>query len=181
MRLTITRSCARTFSRTVQRRSARPTESGEAPSVRSFTPEELLGPLNPLEPLHAPKQLFAAGHAEWLWERPRVSIVGFLKPSSDGLKRAAKLARVLTEHGALVVSGLAERIDASAHITTLEAGGRTIAVIGTPLSEAYPTKHRSLQDRGSTSSSRSFRKVIRRRAEVSRGAIARWRWYPMRP
>jgi DNA processing protein len=129
------------------RRSARPTDSGEAPSVRSFTLEELLGPLNPLELLHAPKQLFAAGHTEWLRERPRVSIVGSRKPSPDGLKRAAKLARVLTAHGALVVSGLAEGIDASAHITMLEAGGRTIAVIGTPLSEVYPTKHRGLQDR----------------------------------
>jgi DNA processing protein len=129
------------------RRPAQLTNSGEAPSVRSFTPEDLLGPLNPLELLHAPKQLFAAGHAEWLRERPRVSIVGSRKPSLDGLRRAAKLARVLTAHGALVVSGLAEGIDASAHLTTLDAGGRTIAVIGTPLSEAYPAKHRGLQDR----------------------------------
>lgn len=129
------------------RRSVRVTDPDQAGSVRGFTPEVLLGPLNSLELLHAPKQLFAAGHTEWLRERPRVSIVGSRKPSPDGPKRAAELARVLTQHGALVMSGLAEGIDASAHITTLEAGGRTIAVIGTSLSEAYPTKHRSLQDR----------------------------------
>lgn len=128
-------------------RSARPANSAKAPTVRAYTPEDLLGPLNPLELLHAPQQLFAVGHTEWLRERPRVSIVGSRKPSADGLKRAARLARVLTEHGALVVSGVAEGIDASAHLTTLEAGGQTIAVIGTPLSEAYPTRHRGLQDR----------------------------------
>ena len=129
------------------RRSARPTDSGEAPSVRIFAPAELLGPLNPLEQLHAPKRLFVIGHSEWLRERPRVSIVGARHASPAGLKRAARLARILTEHGALVVSGLAEGIDAAAHIATLQAGGRTIAVIGTPLSVAYPTKHRGLQER----------------------------------
>jgi predicted Rossmann fold nucleotide-binding protein DprA/Smf involved in DNA uptake len=105
------------------RRPAQPTDSGEAPSVRTFAPEDLLGPLNPLELLHTPKQLFAAGHTEWLRERPRVSIVGSRKPSPDGLKRAAKLARVLTNHGALIVSGLAEGIDASVIVEAGEGGG----------------------------------------------------------
>jgi DNA processing protein len=74
-----------------------------------------------------------------------VSVVGARKASSDGLKRAAKLARILVKHGAIVVSGLAEGIDAAAHTASVDAGGRTIAVIGTPLSETFPTKHRGLQ------------------------------------
>ena len=49
------------------------------------------------------------------------------------------------KHGAIVVSGLAEGIDAAAHTATVDAGGRTVAVIGTPLSETFPTKHRDLQ------------------------------------
>jgi DNA processing protein len=101
---------------------------------RPYSAEELLGPLNPQELMYAPKRLFAAGHVEWLRQERRVSVVGARKASPDGLKRAAKLARILVKHGAIVVSGLAEGIDAAAH-----------TVIGTPLSETFPTKHRNLQ------------------------------------
>lgn len=115
--------------------------------TRPWAPEELLGPLNPEEARHAPKQLFAAGHTEWLHRSPRVAIVGARKASTDGLRRAARLVRILVDHDATIVSGLAEGIDAVAHTTAVEAGGRTIAVIGTPLDEFYPTKHRELQRR----------------------------------
>jgi DNA processing protein len=45
-----------------------------------------------------------------------------------------------------VVSGLAEGIDYAAHTTAIEHGGRTIAVIGTPLDKVYPEKHAKLQE-----------------------------------
>jgi DNA processing protein len=54
---------------------------------------------------------------------------------------------MLVEHGAVVVSGLAEGVDTVAHTQTLELGGRTVAVIGTPLDEAFPKKNVSLQHR----------------------------------
>jgi DNA processing protein len=114
---------------------------------RTGTPEELLGPLNSLEKLYAPARLFVAGHFEWLRQPRRVAVVGARRVSADGVKRAAKLARILVEHQAIVVSGLAEGIDIAAHSAAIEAGGRTIAVIGTPLSEVYPAKHRDLQAR----------------------------------
>jgi DNA processing protein len=66
---------------------------------RLYSAEELLGPLNPQERLYAPKQLFVAGHAEWLRQERRVSVVGARKASADGLKRAAKLARILVNTG----------------------------------------------------------------------------------
>ncbi len=113
----------------------------------SFTPEALLGPLNSEEVRHAPKELFAAGHTEWLRQSPRVAIVGARKASPDGLKRAARLTRILVQHGATIISGLAEGIDHAAHTTAIEAGGRTIAVTGTPLDEVYPAKHGELQQR----------------------------------
>ena len=112
---------------------------------RAYSAVELLGPLNPQELLYAPKQVFVAGHAEWLRQESRVSVVGARKASPDGVKRTVKLARLLVKHGAIVISGLAEGIDAAAHSATVEAGGRTVAVIGTPLSEAYPAKHQELQ------------------------------------
>lgn len=120
--------------------SAMPTDAG-----RLWTPDELLGPLNAEEARYAPKHLFASGHTEWLQRSPRVAIVGARNASDEGLRRAARLVRFLVKHDATIISGLAEGIDLCAHMTTLEAGGRTIAVIGTPLDEAYPAKHCRLQ------------------------------------
>jgi len=46
-----------------------------------------------------------------------------------------------------VVSGLAEGIDTAAHETAIALGGKTVAVLGTPLNEVFPAKNRALQDR----------------------------------
>lgn len=45
-----------------------------------------------------------------------------------------------------VVSGLAEGIDTAAHMGAISAGGRTIAVVGTPLNKFFPAKNRELQE-----------------------------------
>jgi DNA processing protein len=74
-----------------------------------------------------------------------VAIVGTRKPSEDGIRRAKKLAKSLVEDEFTVVSGLAEGIDTAAHTAAIEAGGRTIAVIGTPLSSVYPKQNKCLQ------------------------------------
>jgi DNA processing protein len=84
------------------------------------------------------------------WEliEPRaIAVVGSRKASEDGLKRARRLARELVQRDFTVVSGLAEGVDIAAHTSALEHGGRTIAVIGTPLGTYYPRDHRSMQDR----------------------------------
>jgi len=75
-----------------------------------------------------------------------VAIVGTRKPSEEGRRRAAQLARQLVRHDITVVSGLAAGIDAVAHRAAIHAGGRTIAVIGTPIHRAYPSENRELQD-----------------------------------
>jgi len=112
-----------------------------------YTAEDLLGPLNEVEQKNAPKELFVAGHKGLLANGARVSLVGSRKPSDDGFKRAARLARLLIKRGMVVVSGLAEGIDAAAHSGAIEAGGHTIAVLGTPLDKFYPAKNRALQER----------------------------------
>lgn len=114
---------------------------------RAWTAEELLGPLNSEEKRYAPQRLFVAGHAEWLQQSPRVAVVGARQASPDGVKRTTRLVQFLIEHDAIVVSGLASGIDYTAHTVAMERGGRTIAVIGTPLNVAYPTSHRALQAR----------------------------------
>jgi DNA processing protein len=81
-----------------------------------------------------------------LVQRKCVAIVGSRKASDDGKMRARKLAKQLVDAGVVVVSGLAEGIDVSAHRSAIENGGKTIAVIGTPLDKAYPAKHAELQE-----------------------------------
>ena len=76
---------------------------------------------------------------------PSVAVVGTRKPSREGIARARRMARALAEDGFTVVSGLAAGIDRMAHETAMENGGRTIAVIGTPLSHAYPKENAGLQ------------------------------------
>jgi len=118
---------------------------GAAGPATAMTAEELLGPLNDVEHVHAPALLFVAGDASLLRRKPKVAIVGSRQATDEGTRRARRLARVLVEHGAVVVSGLAAGIDTAAHLATLEAGGRTIAVIGTPLNQSYPRANASLQ------------------------------------
>ncbi len=82
-----------------------------------------------------------------LLERPRVAIVGARKATPEGRRRAAQLARDCARAGVVVVSGLAEGIDYAAHTAAIEHGGRTIAIVGTPLDKVYPAKHGELQQR----------------------------------
>lgn len=112
---------------------------------RQVRPAEVLGELTDLEVKHAPKQLFIEGDASLLGRGPKVSIVGSRAASDEGLRRARQLARAVVERGGIVVSGLALGIDAAAHRGAIDAGGRTIAVIGTPLDKAYPRENAELQ------------------------------------
>jgi DNA processing protein len=76
-----------------------------------------------------------------------VAVVGTRKPTSDGVRRTRQLVQKLVEDSFTIVSGLAEGVDTAAHTAAIDAGGQTIAVIGTPLGQAYPKANASLQDR----------------------------------
>jgi len=83
-----------------------------------------------------------------LAEAPRrIAVVGTRNASAEGIVRTRKLVRGLVEHDFTVVSGLAQGVDTVAHQTAIDAGGRTVAVIGTPISEVYPKENASLQRR----------------------------------
>lgn len=109
-------------------------------------PEDLLGPLNEVERKNAPAKLFLAGDPSLFAAGPRVSVVGSRKATELGKNRAAKLTRALVQRGAVVVSGLAEGIDTVAHTTAIKHGGRTVAVLGTPLDTYFPAENRTLQE-----------------------------------
>lgn len=93
---------------------------------------------------HPVELLYYQGTWE-LSEMRGLAVVGSRKPSAEGAKRAARIARELVKRDFSVVSGLARGIDQAAHTAALEAGGRTIAVIGTPLGEIYPKENAELQ------------------------------------
>lgn len=75
-----------------------------------------------------------------------VSVVGTRSPSPDGVKRAKRLVKGLVDAGFTIYSGLAAGIDAAAHQAAIEAGGSTVAVIGTPLWLRYPKENIELYD-----------------------------------
>lgn len=73
-----------------------------------------------------------------------VAIVGTRDCSEYGERTAANLAAAAARAGLVVVSGLARGIDAAAHRAAVEAGGLTVAVLGTGVDVPYPASHRSL-------------------------------------
>lgn len=105
----------------------------------------LLGLLNEVERRYAPASLFGAGDRTLLHRLPLVSIVGTREPSPGGVRLAQEVSRAVVTHGGVVVSGLARGIDTVAHKTALECRGNTVAVLGTPLSQAYPRENADLQ------------------------------------
>ena len=76
-----------------------------------------------------------------------VAIVGTRKPTKYGEKVAYELAYAVAKRGAVVVSGLAYGIDSIAARGALDAGGITIAVLGTPIDQIYPRTHLGLAER----------------------------------
>ncbi|SCE63537.1 DNA processing protein [Micromonospora haikouensis] len=101
-------------------------------------PAQLLG-IREMPPL-----LFSRGDLR-LHDRA-VAVVGSRRASADGLRIARAVATTLAGRGVTVVSGLASGIDTAAHSAALEAGGRTVAVIGTGIRRYYPPDNRRLQD-----------------------------------
>jgi DNA processing protein len=92
----------------------------------------------------APPILFARGSR--VRDDPAVSVVGSRKASDRGLAIAAGVARELVARGMTVLAGLALGVDTAAHRAALAAGGRTVAIIGTGISRAYPAQNRDLHE-----------------------------------
>ena len=76
-----------------------------------------------------------------------VAIVGTRRPTPYGLRMAEKFGRELAARGITVISGMASGIDAAAHRGAIEAGGRTIAVLGNGVDIVYPPENAELMDR----------------------------------
>lgn len=101
-------------------------------------PEKLRDAQHPIELLYF--------QGDWELASTRcVAIVGTRNPTDEGKRRTARLARSFVKEGFTVVSGLAQGVDTVAHSTTLDAGGQTIAILGTPITATFPKENRDLQ------------------------------------
>jgi DNA processing protein len=87
---------------------------------------------------YPPDELWLRGRVEILARMPRVALVGTRSPSAYGELQAARLATALALHGVTVVSGLARGIDEIAHRAALDAGGATVAVLGSGVDRPWP-------------------------------------------
>lgn len=76
-----------------------------------------------------------------------ISIVGTRKPTNYGYTVTKKLTEFLSEYKITVVSGFARGVDIVAHITAVENGTRTLAVLGSGLRKIYPPEHKKYLER----------------------------------
>lgn len=89
--------------------------------------------------------LYYEGWWDLVYSPRIISVVGAREPTSEGLSRTRKIVKHLLADDFTIVSGLAKGVDTEAHTTAINQGGRTIAVLGTPISMSYPRENLSLQ------------------------------------
>ncbi len=88
----------------------------------------------------APPLLYARGDLP-PEDRPCIAVVGAHQASAEGLESAARWAGSLARRGVVIVSGLAAGIDAAGHRAAIEAGGLTVAVVGSGLDRIGPAEN----------------------------------------
>ncbi len=109
--------------------------------------KNLLGrPLNDIEKKYAPDTIYYKGPMQIPLPCARVSIIGTREVTEEGLKAAEEVAETLVKNNVIIVSGLAKGIDTAGHKAAIKNGGKTIAVIGTPLNKTYPKENTELQE-----------------------------------
>lgn len=108
--------------------------------IRTVTFEEAGYPKRLLDVYNPPYLLYYKGTLPEEDERP-VAMVGSRQPSEYGKKQAYDLAKLLSDNGFPVVSGMALGIDGYAHRGALAGTGRTYAVLGNGLDICYPARN----------------------------------------
>lgn len=104
-------------------------------------------PLNLREIIGAPMVIYYKGVLDGEILKNCFGVVGTRKPTGYGRIVTEKLTRELVEAGLTIVSGLARGVDTVAHISTIEVGGKTIAVLGGGLSKIFPSENIRLAER----------------------------------
>ena len=95
----------------------------------------------------APAVIHCLGNIELLKEEKAVAIIGARAADKEGNTKGYQLGKEYAEKGYVIVSGLALGCDSSAHIGCLDAGGKTIAIVGNGLDIVHPKENVVLQKR----------------------------------
>ncbi|MEA3351294.1 MAG: DNA-processing protein DprA [Chloroflexota bacterium] len=121
-------------------------EDIQSQDVRVLTWEDNDYPTRLRDLDNAPPVLYIRGELlpadEWA-----VAIVGTRRVTSYGRRVTKSIAREMARNGVTVVSGLARGVDGVAHSAAIEAGGRTLAVLGCGVDKIYPPEHRKLAEK----------------------------------
>ena len=94
----------------------------------------------------APEVLYGQGNIESLMDRRKIAVIGSRNCTEDGYKDAYDYAFTHARQGDVIVSGLAQGCDTAAHRGALDAGGYTIAIIGSGLDMCHPIENRDLMN-----------------------------------
>jgi DNA processing protein len=120
-------------------------ERMQARNIQVLTWEDAAYPRRLKEIDQPPPVLYTLGNIipedEWA-----VAVVGTRRVTAYGRQVAEDLGASLARSGVTVVSGLARGVDAAAHQAALNAGGRTLAVLGSGVDHIYPPEHRRLSE-----------------------------------
>ncbi len=120
-------------------------DSIQARGIQVLTWEDEGYPRRLREVDYAPPVLYVRGELcpedDWA-----VAVVGTRRVTAYGRQVTEQLAQALASNGVTVVSGLARGVDGIAHRAALEAGGRTLAVLGCGVDRVYPPEHRQLAE-----------------------------------
>ncbi len=134
-------------------RGAQPSSSTEKDLTLDQSVDQLLLSIKDTEYPVLLRSIYAPPAIVWVrGENTRMSerciaIVGTRRPSPYGKSIAYSLAYELASSGITIVSGLAYGIDSVAHQATLDAGGKTVAVLGSGLNQIYPSYHKRFADK----------------------------------
>jgi len=90
-----------------------------------------------------PPLLYITGNPDILLQ-PQLAVVGSRNASAVGLTNTQSFCTDLAKKGIVITSGMALGVDGKAHISAINAGGKTIAVLGNGLDVVYPAKHKEL-------------------------------------
>jgi len=90
-----------------------------------------------------PIALYVDGRPDLL-TAPQLAVVGSRNPTANGRSTAFRFAKILSEQGLTVTSGLAEGVDTEAHLGALAARAATIAILGTGVDRSYPPSNLTL-------------------------------------
>ena len=132
--------------RGVPRAAAELVARGRPHGIRPLTAldEDYPPSLRHLDP--RPAVLWAAGDPT-AWQTTTVAVVGTRRPSGYGRAAAEEIGDELARAGVTVISGLAVGVDAVAHTAAVAAGGRSVAVLPSPIDRIYPPANRDLAHR----------------------------------